>query len=199
MNVIVNKRVIVAALGLCLTFLMTGCQSLFITHQTTVQSQWTNWDDVNIAFKHIVPNHTTVQDLQVMGFDPNTTPNIKIMPYVDMVPVFMPNPNIRLGDLPIGVRLYFESKDNNGAYLVELENVKEKRHGNLVLDMFGFKRLTHQSGWRFKGLILIKNDTVVYTLSSGEPDISQDDNKIRPLGPFQELDACAGSLIGMCH
>jgi hypothetical protein len=76
--------------------------------------------------------------------------------------------------------------------------VKDKRHGNLLLDIFGFKRLTHQSGWRFKGLILIKNSVVVYTLSSGEPDISHEDSNIRPLGPFQEMDGCAGSILSLC-
>jgi len=69
-----------------------------------------------------------------------------------------------------------------------LEDVREKRHGNLLLDVFGFKRLTHQSGWRFKGLILIKDNVVVYTLASGEPDISHEDANIKPLGPFQDLD-----------
>ncbi len=177
----------------------TGCQSLFINNRTVTQSPWTNWDQVNIAFNRIVPNHTTVGELQGMGFDPRATPNIKIMPYVDIVPIFMPNPNIGLDDLPIGVRIYIEAKTNNCAYLMEIQNVQEKRHGNLFLDIFGFKRLTHDSGWRFKGLILIKDNVVVYTLSSGEPDISVDESKIRPLGPFQELDGCAGNIISAAH
>lgn len=179
-----------------LMLLTTGCQSLFLSHQTSSQCQWTNWDDVNLAFNHIVPQHTTTADLRAMGFDPDRTPNIKVMPYVDIVPIFMPNPNIHLADLPVGVRVFVEAKQNSCGYLVELENVKEKRHGNLFLDIFGFKRQTHHSGWRFRGLILIKDNQVVYTLASGEPNISTEDASIKPLGPFQELDACAGSLIG---
>lgn len=179
--------------------LTTGCQSMFISRQSTTLTQWTNWDQVNLAFNKIAPNHTTTTDLQTMGFDPKVTPNIKIMPYVDIMPLFMPNPNIHMDDLPVGVRVYVQAKKGNIAYLVELENVKEKRHGNLILDVFGFKRLTHQSGWRFKGLILIKDETVVYTLCSGEPDISQEDSNIKPLGPFQEMDGCAGSILSMCR
>lgn len=178
--------------------LTTGCQSLFSSHQTMTQSPWTNWDQVNVAFNHIVPDHTTTRDLQAMGFDPEVTPNIKLMPYVDIVPLFMPNPNIKVDDLPVGVRVFVEAKQDRRAYLVELENVKEKRHGNLFLDVFGFKRQTHHSGWQFKGLILIKDNKVVYTLSSGEPIISTEDASVKPLGPFQELDSCAGSIIGMC-
>lgn len=192
-------RLVMVALVPGLMLLTTGCQSLFMSNQTTTQSRWTNWDQVNIAFKQIVPDHTTLGELKTMGFDPSVTPNIKIMPFVDVVPLFMPNPNIRLDDLPIGVRVYVTAKQNNNAYLVELENVREKRHGSLILDIFGFKRQTHQSGWRFKGIILIKGEKVVYTLASGEPDISTDDDKIKPLGPFQEMDGCAGSIIGLCR
>lgn len=191
------RAVIVIAMGAAM-LLTTGCQSLFISRQSTTITQWTNWDQVNVAFNKITPNHTTIKELRKMGFDPDVTPNIKLMPYVDIMPIFMPNPNIHKEDLPIGVRVYVEAKKGNQAYLVELENVKEKRHGNLFLDVFSFKRLTHQSGWRFKGLILIKDDTVVYTLSSGEPDISREDTSIRPLGPFQEMDGCAGSILSLC-
>jgi hypothetical protein len=192
-------RIAILAVLVALLSLATGCQSLFSSNRTATQSPWTNWDQVNIAFNHIIPNHTTLSDLQSMGFDPNVTPNIKIMPYVDIVPIFMPNPNIHIGDLPIGVRIYVEAMTNNCAYMVELQDVQEKRHGNLMLDVFGFKRLTHQSGWRFKGLILIKDSVVVYTLSSGEPDISSEDSIIKPLGPFQNLDDCAGRILSLAH
>lgn len=185
--------ILMAAVGMM--FLTTGCQSLFVSKQSVTECQWTNWDQVNFAFKQIVPNHTTAKQLRVMGFDPRVTPNIKIMPYVDIIPLFMPNPNIRIEDLPLGVQVYVESKQNKRAYMVELENVQDKRHGNLLLDMFGFKRETHESGWRFKGLILIKDDTVVYTLSSGEPDISCEDADVRPLGPFQDLSDSALHVI----
>jgi hypothetical protein len=194
---VIVRAVIVIAMGAAM-LLTTGCQSLFISRQSTTITQWTNWDQVNLAFNKITPNHTTIKELRKMGFDPDVTPNIKLMPYVDIMPIFMPNPNIHKEDLPIGVRVYVEAKKGNQAYLVELENVREKRHGNLFLDVFSFKRLTHQSGWRFKGLILIKDDTVVYTLSSGEPDISREDTSIRPLGPFQEMDGCAGSILSLC-
>lgn len=170
-----------------------------MSNHNTTQSPWTNWDQVNLAFNSITPDHTTIGDLRTLGFDPKVTPNIKIMPYVDIVPIFMPNPNIHIGDLPIGVRIYVEAKTNNCAYMVELHDVREKRHGNLVLDVFGFKRLTHHSGWDFKGLILIKSNVVVYTLSSGEPDISTDESLVKPLGPFQNLDDCAGRIISLAH
>src|ERR1700722_16729288 len=96
---------LVSVLFLLLT---TGCQSLFLSKDSATVSAWTNWNQVTIAFNKINPNHTTVKELNNMGFNPLTTPNIKIMPYVDIIPVFMPNPNIHYRDLPIGVKLYVE-------------------------------------------------------------------------------------------
>src|SRR5215469_5630814 len=175
-----------AAVFLSLLISTTGCQSLFMSNRTATQSPWTNWDQITMSFNSIVPNRTSVSDLNHMGFDPKVTPNICIMPFVDIVPLFMPNPNIHMADLPVGVAIYLEAKTNNCAYYVQLQDVLQKRHGSLFLDVFGFKRLTHGSGWRFKGLILIRDSVVVYTLSSGEPNISTEDSAIRPLGPFQE-------------
>jgi hypothetical protein len=144
---------------------------------------------VESAFGKIIPDHTTVEDLRTLGFDPKVLPNVKILTYVDIMKTFMPNPAIRLQDLPDAVRACIEAQENSRAYLVELRDTSDKRHGNLFLDVFGFARRTHEAGWEFKGLILINDNLVVYKLSSGEPQVSREDSKIRPLGPFQELDS----------
>lgn len=188
-----------ASVFLALLTLTTGCQSLFMSNRSATQSPWTNLDQVTIEFNKIVPNRTTVADLKLMKFDPSVTPNICILPYVDIVPIFMPNPNIHKEDLPVGVEVYLESKTNNCAYSVQLQDVRAKRHGNILLDVFGFKRLTHNSGWRFKGLILIKNNVVVYTLSSGTPNISSEESIVKPLGPFQDMQDSAGRIISLAH
>lgn len=166
-----------------------GCKNLFPHSQSTTLSRWQNYSDVETAFGAIAPYYTTVDDLRTRGFHPEATPNVKILTYVDIIQTFMPTPAIRVQDLPEGVRECIEAKEHSRAYLVELHNLKDKRHGNLFLDIFGFKRFTHTTGWEFKGLILIKEDLVVYKLSSGEPRVSRDDNKVRPLGPLQEIDA----------
>jgi len=192
-------RIAMALVLLSLLTMTTGCANLFMSNRSVTQAPWTNWDQVNIAFNSITPNHTTIKELRHMGFDPAVTPNITIMPYIDIVPIFMPNPNIHMCDLPIGVQIYIQSATNNCAYRVILQDVMQKRHGNLLLDIFGFKRLTHQSGWRFRGLILIKNNVVVYTLSSGEPNISSDESVIKPLGPFQDMQDSAGRILSLAH
>ncbi|HTL74328.1 MAG TPA: hypothetical protein VL863_13580 [bacterium] len=183
-----KRRVLILTVLLAGMFLTAGCKSLFSHSQSTTVSHWKDYKDVEIAFGKIVPYHTTVEDLQMLNFDPKLSPNIKILTYVDIIQTFMPTPAIRQQDLPAGVRDCIKAQEKSRALLIELHDTKDQRHGNLFLDIFGFKRYTHTSGWEFKGLILIKDDLVVYKLSSGEPRVSRDDNKVKPLGPLQELD-----------
>ena len=177
-------------------FLTVGCKNLFSHSESTTVSRWKTYKDVEIAFGKVVPYHTTVEDLQMLNFDPKLSPNIKILTYVDIIQTFMPTPAIRQQDLPDGVRDCIKAQENSRALLIELHDTKDQRHGNLFLDIFAFKRFTHTSGWDFKGLILIKGDLVVYKLSSGEPRVSRDENKVKPLGPLQEIDLSPGSAVG---
>ena len=168
--------------------LTVGCRNLFSSSQSATVSRWKNYDDVEAAFQKITPYQTTVENLRTLGFDPKASPNVKILTYVDIIQTFMVNPAIHKSDLPDAVRECIEAKENSRAYLVELKNIQDKRHGNLLLDIFGFKRQNHESGWQFKGLILIHADLVVYKLASGEPRVAREDSKVKPLGPLQELD-----------
>ena len=50
----------------------------------------------------------------------------------------------------------------------------KQRIGNVVLDVLGFQRETQTDGWRFNGLILLKDGVVVYKLTGGQPvDLSR--------------------------
>ena len=119
----VKQRVVMAVAVLEMMLLTTGCQSLFVSNQKTTLSRWKTRGDITTAFNKIQPNRTTLRDLQNPGFDPAVSPNIKIMPYTDIVPLFMPNQNIRLKDPPAGVQLYMEARQGNCTYLVEIENL----------------------------------------------------------------------------
>lgn len=179
------SRLLLVLMGM---FLAAGCKSLFSHGESATVSRWKDYHEVETAFNTIEPYHTTVEDLRALGFHPKATPNVKLLTYVDIIQTFMPTPAITMKDLPPAVRDCIEAQENSRAYLVELKDIKDQRHGNLFLDIFGFNRRTHTSGWRFKGLILIKNDLVVYKLASGEPQVSEEAKKVKPLGPLQELD-----------
>lgn len=181
------------SLAMCLTFLAlvsltTGCKSLFPTEDKRTVNQWSNFDDTQRAFDKIVPLQTTIADLRRMGLDPHTSPNIHLLSYLDVIRQFIPNQSITKDDLPADVKSCIECKDCCQAYELSLDIIKNKRYGNIFLDVLSFKRNTHTTGWNFKGLIVIKDGLVAYKLISGEPSVDRLDKKIRPLGPIQELD-----------
>ena len=62
--------------------------------------------------------------------------------------------------------------------------------------MFGFRKKKHITGWAFNGLIITRNDVVIYKLWSGTPMVDKDEDKRKPLGPFQELDHVLSSAPG---
>jgi len=177
--------------------LMTGCASLFSSTRSNTETKWKNYSEIEGAFGAIQPGLTTHGDLKTLGFDPDASPNVKILTYVDVMVLFMPNPSITAAQLHPAVRECIDAKEHGHAYAVELSDIRTKRHGNLFLDIFGFKRSTHESGWRFKGLILLKDDLVIYKLSSGEPAVSQEELRKKPLGPLQELDSIFGGAVGV--
>jgi hypothetical protein len=157
--------------------------------QAVTHSRWTNYNAVVTAFDKILPYQTHVEDLKALGFHPLVSPNVRILTYVEVTQHFMPNPAITKADLNPAVRTCIEAEERGQAYLVELSDIRTRRYGNVLFDVFGFKRRTHESGWRFKGLILTANSVVVYKLASGDPAVSTDQKKVKPLGPLQELDS----------
>lgn len=179
--------------GFGAVFLFTGCSSVLPSTQTVTKTHFTNYAQVQAAFAQITLYETHTGDLRQLGFDPAVSPNVRVLTYVEVMQRFMPNPAITKTDLAPGVRACIEAHERGHALEVELSDIKTKRYGNALLDIFGFKRRTHETGWRFRGLILTTNSTVVYKLSSGEPMVANDSSRIRPLGPLQELDSAAAS------
>lgn len=175
-------------LYLALVLTTTGCKALFSSTSQRARTPWQNFDEAQSAYDKVVPHKTTVSELKTMGFDPMTTPNVKILTYLDLIQRFIPNASITFDDLQPDVRACIESKDCCHAYEMDLDLTDNKRFGNLALDMFGFSRKTKTTGWTFKALIIVKDDVVAYKIRSGEPNVDRLEKKIKPLGPLQELD-----------
>lgn len=174
----------------------TGCKSLFSSSGQRARTPWQTFDEAQTAFDKVVPHQTTVSELRSMGFDPHSTPNIKILTYLDLIQRFIPNASISIEDLQPDVRACIESKDCCHAYEMEIDMTDNMRYGNLALDVFGFNRKTKTTGWRFKALLIVKDDVVAYKLRSGEPNVDRMEKKVKPLGPLQELDNVVLKVIG---
>lgn len=167
--------------------LLAGCSSLLPKSSEVTASPWQTFQDAQDAFDKIVPGATTIADLRRMKLDPRSNPNIAILNYADVMRKFMLNQSFSLNDLDDGVRACVTAKVSCRGFEVNQTSVQKSRNGNVVLDVLGFYRETHTAGWRFNGLILLKDEVVVYKLTSGQPAIQQTEENQNPLGPVQVL------------
>ena len=175
------------AVALVLT-LLAGCSSFLLPKSKEVTaSPWQSFQDAQNAFDKIIPGATTIRDLREMKLDPSTNPNIAILNYADVMRKFMLNPSLSVNDLDEGVRVCVTAKINCRGFEVNQTSVQKSRNGNVVLDVLGFYRETHTAGWKFNGLILLKDEVVVYKLTSGQPAIQQTEENQNPLGPVQAI------------
>jgi len=190
------KALSMCLLYLALVFTTTGCKALFVSSGARTRTPWHSFEEAQTAYDKVVPHKTTLTELKGLGFDPFTTPNIKVLTYLDLIQRFIPNSSITFDDLQPDVRACIESKDCCHAYELELEMTDSKRYGNLMLDIFGFNRKTKTTGWTFKALLIVKDDVVAYKIRSGEPNVDKLDVKTKPLGPLQELDNILIKVLG---
>jgi hypothetical protein len=188
------------SLALCLVLsavFVAGCKSLFPTEDARPQNPWQSYQQAQGAFDKIINHQTTLSDLRAMGFDPTNSPNMKVLTYLDIIQRFLPNQSVTKADLPPDVRYCLEAREGCKGYELVLESSIHKRYGSLPMDMLGFKKNTHVTGWTFRALLIVQNDIVTYKLASGEPNVDKFEKKIKPLGPFQEMEGIAARIPGM--
>jgi hypothetical protein len=165
--------------------LLTGCAALLPRSETGVASQWSSFNSAKENFNRVTPYETDKKQLVALGLDPVTNPNITILNYSDVIRRFIPSSAVAAENLDRGISECIAAKNDCTAYEVDVKSLKKKRAGNFWLDALNFKRLTETTGWRFTGLIVLKDDLVVYKLWGGQPSIQEAETSRNPLGPFQ--------------
>ena len=177
-----------------------GCQSLLPTRGVYTESSFESYTQVEGVVNGIVPGETKYSYLVSMGLDLENMPNVKRLTYLDVMTKFKLDSPSRYTlfnkiELPIGVLKMLSAREDGLAYEINLERLKNKREGSVILDMLNFRKTIHTTGWKISVLILIVNDTVEYVLYSGEKNIDRLEKEKNPLGPFQGFDG--GDIIGV--
>lgn len=183
----VNKKIIPFIGMLTAALSMTGCSNLLPTVDQTTESKWNSYEATKQSFDRIVPGKTTSGELKELGFDPFENPNIKLLNYLEITRTFIPNESIRLADLDRDIRACLKAKTACQGYEISPRVIHSKRYGNVVLDVFNFRRKTRTTGWNFEGLIVLNSGLVVYKLQGGQPNVLELEDKINPLGPMQSI------------
>lgn len=187
------RAVFVSGLGL----LAAGCASWGVLPSTkeTTESPFQTYRSAEDAFSKVKPYVTTAKELKTRGFDPYTTPNIKVLNYLDLVPRFLPQQSMKSEDLDPAVQACLTARDRCTGWLAEPSTSNKDRTGNVALDVLGFERETTSTGWKASMLLLLQDNVVVYKLWSGTPTILEVKTEKKPLGPLQDLSGPAASAV----
>ena len=172
---------------LLLSTALTACGALLPKGEVVTQGPWQSFQDAQQTFDKIVPHQTTVETLKQFGLDPASNPNVAILNYSDILRRFAPAPTINAGDLDPGVIECIKAKTACIGYEMDQRVIRRTRYGNFWSDFLNFERKIDIVGWRFNGIVLIKDGLVIYKLTGGQPDIHEREQVKNPLGPFQGL------------
>lgn len=176
---------------------LSACASWGILPSTVekTESPFQTYKSAEDAYAQVRPFVTTTKELKVRGFDPYTTPNIKVLNYLELVPRFLPQQSMKMDDLDPAVQGCLTARDRCAGWLAEPSISSKDRTGNVALDVLGFERETTSTGWKASMLLLVQDGVVVYKLWSGTPTILEVKTEKKPLGPLQDLSGPAAAAV----
>ncbi len=120
--------------GLCLLLflLLSGCSNQLPKGQEITKSPWSSFEEVKLAYDEITLHQTTTDELLQLGFAPYSTPNVRILSYLDIVKRFSPNNLVRPEVLPPSVRHCLSSREQCMAYEARPSVSRSERVGALM-------------------------------------------------------------------
>lgn len=178
-----------------LIFPAAGCTSFLPHGRSDLTSRFTNFEAARDALEQLVPYRSTMEDMRRLGFDWSVAANVKLIPYPEIVSRLAPNPSIPLDMLDPGIRDCIQARQACRAYEFTIGQEKHVREGGFFRDFLNFDRTTHTTGWRFQGLVVVRDDIVLFRNFGGEPQIDKTDRQRNPLGPFQSGGEAAGKML----
>src|SRR5918911_2970931 len=184
--------VVLAALPACSALLPKTTETSGDT-----KTAWHSYQQAEETFARITPRVTTVEQLRAQHLDPRTNANMRVVPRYEIVQLFMVNGTMTLADLDDGVRECLEAQAACTAWAIDQQAVQKRRSGNAALDLLKLHRETQNSGWRFSGLLLVKDGVVIYKLTGGQPRILDIAVTHDALGPLQLVGSKFNALNGI--
>lgn len=167
----------------CVTF--AGCSSLLPRSEVDTQNGWESFDEARQAIEAIVPGESTREELASQGIDPYANPAVTLLSFSDIVQRFAVGSALKAEELDEGIRACLVAGKACTGYALAVQRRQSKRIGGFWADFLNFRRETDVTGWTFNALILLVDDTVVYTLYGGQPKVHEREVSRNPLGPMQ--------------
>ena len=73
------------------------------------------------------------------------------------------------------------------SYTFRFGNLKQERRGSFVADFPNFRRIAMTHGWRFEGIMRVRDGVVLFRNHGGQPNIERVEDRMNPLGPLQAM------------
>jgi hypothetical protein len=178
-----------------LALVLSACGTL-LPHDTENAAQdFASYREVQFAFNRVEPRVTQTPELARLGFHVDAAPNVQILSYLGVIDRFMPGGSVTINNVSPDVRRCIEARETCVGYVFNFEHREEQRVGSVALDMLSFNRTTLTSGWSAEVLFLVEDRTVIYKLLSGNPNMDERREDVRPLGPLQDLSGAARGAV----
>jgi len=187
--IIKSARCLVACL------LLAGCSHLLPRGNTEEPSQFESFEAAAAAFDRIVSHQTTVGELKTLGFDVQASSNMTLIPYPQLTARLSPDPGVPFETLDTGIRECILAHQACQAYEFHFSREAVHREGGFLLDFLNFRRTVRVSGWRFNGLVAVRDGVVLFRSYGGEPRNDRTERQVNPLGPLQPAGEAVGGLV----
>ncbi|MDX1484301.1 MAG: hypothetical protein R3229_07455 [Alphaproteobacteria bacterium] len=168
------------------SFALADCAGSLPRSERVTKSKWATFAEAKATYDQVQPGLTNEAVLRELGYDPYGDTNVRILSYLDIHRRFRTGDTAAASAVPIAVQSCLAAQGSCFGYEVNLERLHRKRTGSAFLDLLNFRRVTHETGWKFRALFVIHHNLVVYKLWSGEPNIDRRLDAENPLGPVQE-------------
>lgn len=175
--------------------LLSGCGSLLRRGDSEQPSGFDTFETAAQAFDKVVAYGTTVEQLKTLGFDLQTSPNVTLISYPQLTGRLAPDRGVPFEAVDPGIRDCIVARLACQVYEFHLGRETSRREGSFMLDFLNFRRETRVTGWRFEGLVAVRDGVVLFRSHGGEPRTDRTDRRVNPLGPLQGAGEGAGGLL----
>ena len=165
---------------------LAGCSALLPRSRAEDVSSFKSYDAAREALESVVPYRTTIADLKTLGFDVRASANVQQVPYPQWV-ALLAHPNVPLDRADVGIRDCIAAEQACRSYAFRFGNLRQERRGSFMADFLNFRRFTLTHGWRFEGVMLVRDGIVLFRNHGGQPRIELVEDRRNPLGPLQTM------------
>ena len=120
-----TRRFFGVAASILVASILVGCGGLGLlpSESEMKNTSFKSYQDVEAAYAQITPGRTKPNDLLLVGFDANDSPNMEVLSYLGVIERFIPRDSIRFDNLDPIVQQCIEARDRCTGFVFHPERL----------------------------------------------------------------------------